>query len=276
MCIDIDGLEDQEAVTNNTDEAKGVPTIILATTAETAAAAEAATAAGTSLGAVEAVPWWAPIAAPAILVVGLVLIPLNWDKPAYDEITDYSTWAPPDYSPVSYTPQVESNPLPEPKVEPIAAPAPEPAPLPDNWDEEEPSKKKKFWVTYTKTKVNEKGKTIVYSGRTSGYYTGLAPTEADVDKALAKREAGQKVLRQEGGYGKATVDKVSTEYDEIRDREQQLIDFHGGAQSEGGTSRNKIRGIARNRPEYKEYMSAAILKWSEIPNNNPADQKVKE
>lgn len=37
--------------------------------------------------------------------------------------------------------------------------------------------------------------------------------------------------------------------DAIRGREQQLIDMHGGAKSQGGTSGNAINGISPNNPK---------------------------
>jgi hypothetical protein len=58
----------------------------------------------------------------------------------------------------------------------------------------------------------------------------------------------------EEGFGPAQLDKSSPNAAAIRGREQQLIDMHGGAQSEGGTSGNAIRGIHPNNPNYGHYM----------------------
>ena len=44
--------------------------------------------------------------------------------------------------------------------------------------------------------------------------------------------------------------------DAIRGREQQLIDMHGGAKSQGGTSGNAINGISPNNPNAGKYRSA--------------------
>jgi hypothetical protein len=57
----------------------------------------------------------------------------------------------------------------------------------------------------------------------------------------------------EDGYGPAVLDKSSSNGAAIRGREQQLIDAHGGAQSTGGTSGNRINGISatnKNRSHY--------------------------
>lgn len=62
-------------------------------------------------------------------------------------------------------------------------------------------------------------------------------------------------------------------YNAIRGREQILIDHHGGAQSEGGTSGNSIRGVARGRIEEGMYRSAAIQEFGWMTNNNPADRR---
>jgi hypothetical protein len=43
----------------------------------------------------------------------------------------------------------------------------------------------------------------------------------------------------------------------IRGREQQLIDYHGGAISDGGTSPNAIRGVAAANPLGRAYHSMA-------------------
>jgi hypothetical protein len=53
------------------------------------------------------------------------------------------------------------------------------------------------------------------------------------------------------------LDKSSKNADAIRGREQQNIDRHGGAKSEGGTSANKIRGVSRSNEKAKTYREAA-------------------
>jgi hypothetical protein len=97
----------------------------------------------------------------------------------------------------------------------------------------EKSRLKVFYATYTKTARDG----TVYSGRTSGLYKGDEPTTEDAIEAVNSREAKHHIK----GYRSAVLDKFSTSAEAIRGREQQLIDFHGGAQNEGGYSGNPIR-----------------------------------
>ncbi|MBX9784360.1 MAG: hypothetical protein K2X48_13805 [Chitinophagaceae bacterium] len=143
---------------------------------------------------------------------------------------------------------------------------------PANPPKEKKKPEKRFYVTYTKTKVNPDGSTTIYSGRTSGTYKGNAPTREDAQKAIKRRDASHTDLRNDG-YGSATLDKYSKDYAAIRGREQQLIDFHGGAQSEGGRSGNRIRGVGRGNKLRKLYDNASTIKFKgKLPNNNPADK----
>ena len=156
---------------------------------------------------------------------------------------------------------------------PWANPNPSALPNPNpNNDDGDNNKPKVFYATYTKSKLNADGTTSTYSGRTSGTYTGAAPTEADARQAVQNRENGHLKLKQEG-YSPAVLDQFSTNKPAIRGREQQLIDNRGGAQSEGGTSRNKIRGVGRNNPMRPIYNAAATASFGALPSNNPADKK---
>lgn len=87
----------------------------------------------------------------------------------------------------------------------------------------------------------------VYSGRTSG--------TADPRKNVAKRDRYHQKNKE--GYDPAELDKSSSNPDAIRAREQQLIDKYGGAQSEGGTSGNRNRGVAKANPNANKYKKAA-------------------
>lgn len=89
------------------------------------------------------------------------------------------------------------------------------------------------------------------AGRTSGY--GKPP--ANVAKRDAKHHMNKK------GYGPAILDKSSTNKNAIRGREQQLIDYYGGARSKGGTSGNKINGISDKNPKKKRYLNEADKEW---------------
>lgn len=164
-------------------------------------------------------------------------------------------------------PQVTTDPnrtSDKPKEDPKGKPNPEPTPSPiltspdDVMEEKEP---KVFFVTYTKLRENEDGTTTTYSGRTSGVYYGETPTLKEAQAAVSARDLGHK---DKIGYGPAVVDKYSTVYTAIRGREQQLIDHFGKAQSEGGTSGNKIRGVGKNNPRGPMYHSSSNTQFGEL------------
>lgn len=104
----------------------------------------------------------------------------------------------------------------------------------------------KTYTTYTREKA---GGAAPYSGRTSG--TGTP--EQQVAARTAKPDHQAKTAE---GYGPARVDKSSSNADAIRGREDQLIRRNGGAQSQGGTSGNKINGISEANPKAEQYRSA--------------------
>lgn len=165
---------------------------------------------------------------------------------------------------------------PQPVILPLPVTQPSPSTPPVETPVDEPNNKKGgfFYVTYTKTKVNTDGTTTTYSGRTSGWYSGSAPTDAEADAAVRRRDNGHVKLKREK-YGTAVRDKYSKSYSAIRGREQQLIDFNGGAKRpDNGTSRNIIRGVGRNNPFRKLYDVASTLEFKQkLPSNNPADKK---
>jgi len=103
------------------------------------------------------------------------------------------------------------------------------------------TEKEKTFQTYTKP-PKDPTKHGVYSGRTSGKGTRLQN-----DRGHHMNET----------HGPAELDKSSVNESAIRGREQQLIDKHGGAQSEGGTSSNKIRAVSKKNPKSGQYEKAA-------------------
>lgn len=68
----------------------------------------------------------------------------------------------------------------------------------------------------------------------------------------------------EKGYGPAELDKSSSNPNAIRGREQNLIDYHGGAQSQGGTSGNAIEGISSDNPNREMYLNASLEEFGEL------------
>ena len=94
------------------------------------------------------------------------------------------------------------------------------------------------FVTYTRTNA---ASGQVYSGRASG--TG-SPEEIVANRARTHPP-------RLASFGAPVVDRWAiglAGYDAIRGREQQLIDANGRAQSDNGTSANKIRGVGRFNP----------------------------
>jgi RHS repeat-associated protein len=152
---------------------------------------------------------------------------------------------------------------------PGSTPSPSSAPQSGKHNDRE-KKGKYFYVTYTKTKYEKDGSRNVYTGRTSGWTNNDFPSQAEVLAATQRRESQHSILNSED-YEPAIVDKVSLTKAAIRGREQQMIDFNGGAQSEGGSSRNKIRGVSRTNKKRHIYQSAAKAEFGSLKNNNPVD-----
>ena len=115
------------------------------------------------------------------------------------------------------------------------------------------------YVTYERTNPST-GQ--VYSGRTRGY------ADEPIDTILNRRSAGQPLLNSEG-FNKPVVDAVSTNFDAIRGREQQLIDLNGGAQSVGGTARNMINGVADFNLFRGYYINQSLSEFGPLPDNSP-------
>lgn len=55
------------------------------------------------------------------------------------------------------------------------------------------------------------------------------------------------------GFGKAQLDKSSSNPNAIRGREQGMIEANGGAKSQGGTSGNAINGVSHKNPNALKY-----------------------
>jgi hypothetical protein len=127
-------------------------------------------------------------------------------------------------------------------------------------DTDQTSRRQIVYVTYTR--LNDATGEI-YSGRTSGY------ADEAISTILARRMAGQPILNGQG-FDPPTLDRVTNEYEAVRGREQQLIDYHGGARSVGGTARNMINGVADLNPRRPDYMAAALANFGPLPDNSPS------
>ena len=115
-----------------------------------------------------------------------------------------------------------------------------------------------LYVTYTRTNP-QTGQ--VYSGRTSGY--------GDPETLVLRRGSQQGTLNAEG-FLPPVVDQATTNSLAQRGREQQLIDFNGGARSVGGITRNMINGVADFNPQRPFYMDATRRTFGNLPDNSPA------
>jgi RHS repeat-associated protein len=106
----------------------------------------------------------------------------------------------------------------------------------------------KSYQTYTKTNP-ETGK--IYVGRTSG---------TDLPEAnIAKRDKNHHM--NDKGFGPAELDKSSSNSKAIRGREQQMIEYHGGAKAKGGSSGNTINGISDKNPNRNQYLSQSTKEF---------------
>jgi len=111
------------------------------------------------------------------------------------------------------------------------------------------------YVTYTKTHPSSD---LVYSGRSSGI--------GDPDKIVRVRDYRHPQLKSEG-FDDAELDKYANGiygYLAHRGREQQLIDSHGGARKDGGTSRNIPRGVSKVNPLGRLYHYMSDLRFGPI------------
>jgi RHS repeat-associated protein len=167
-------------------------------------------------------------------------------------------------------PKTTTDPKPSPKGKPKPEPDPGPGlgpdPIPQKPDPPEDDKGRPLrYVTYTKTRVVN-GKTYVYVGRTSGY--------GDPRAIVAARDARHHV----NGYGPARLDRYATAtlprnyrwldpaYQAIRGREQQQIDYYGGARSDrrpGSLSGNQIRAVRKNHPLGRLFHAAASARFGQ-------------
>lgn len=111
---------------------------------------------------------------------------------------------------------------------------------------------KKTYQTYIKTHPITGKK---YVGRTSGTSSPFKNIEIR-DKHHHKNKEG---------FGPAELDKSSDNPNAIRGQEQYMIDQNGGAQSQGGTSGNKINGVSPNNPNRRKYEEERRKEFGEEP-----------
>jgi len=231
--------------------------------------------------------------------------PLRTDLPTGAGRGSYDTEPDPDPAP-SPDKTRKPDPAPEPK------PSPEPKPKPKTKDDDERKPRvRRAYVTYVKTNPDT---LMMYSGRTSGlvFVGENIPLEPQLLAIVARRDLAHGSGKSKpgydaetfmldewerqpdesaiakGGYGPAMMDEYSLGdainytdrhkdqgYGEIRGREQQMIDFFGGAWTDTKPRKrtgNEVRGMAEDyKNKYanaKQYLDAATRKFGQLPNNS--------
>jgi hypothetical protein len=136
-------------------------------------------------------------------------------------------------------------------------------------------------VTYRK--LNKKTN-LYYSGRTSMVVDLRLSLELQAQLAVQFRDMNHHIDESEEpkealfGNGQLDIFDIGTavdynqRYDDqaywrIRGREQQMIDFHGGAQSDTGRpyrTENSVRAVAKDNPYGKRFHDAATLRWGQL------------
>ena len=108
------------------------------------------------------------------------------------------------------------------------------------------------FATYTRTH-SDTGQT--YAGRVSGF----APPEV----LVSRRQSTHPPRLSE--FDDAVVDQsCSGCRSAIRGREQQLIDHHGGSQSDGGSTANLRRGVAKDNRLGRYFHESSNERWGEL------------
>jgi len=111
----------------------------------------------------------------------------------------------------------------------------------------------RLFITY----IKENRKTgEIYAGRASGKFTGNE--ERDAVKIMKKRDASHHKNKE--GYELGQIDKISTNGDAIRGREQMLID----KLKEESRSGNKRNGIGHRNKKRNKYLKAALKLFGAI------------
>lgn len=145
-------------------------------------------------------------------------------------------------------------------------------------DKDTNAKQGRVYVTYTK--LNKKTGRY-YSGRTSMVIDLEKPHYPQAQVAIDRRDANHRIDEndepKDPAFAPARLDELdvgtavdySNRYNDIayfriRGREQQLIDFFGGAWSDTGEpykTENAVRGVAKDNPQGKRFHDSATDHW---------------
>jgi hypothetical protein len=166
--------------------------------------------------------------------------------------------------------------------ESVSSPRAPPSGWPDAESDRESKKKRgRLYVTYRK--LNTKTK-LYYSGRTSMVVDPGLPLEFQAQLAIRFRDMNHHIDENEdpkdASFEEAQLDvfdlgtaiDYNLRYDDpaywrIRGREQQLIDLHGGAQSDTGKpyrTENIVRAVAKDNPRGRRFHNVATARWGQI------------
>ena len=111
----------------------------------------------------------------------------------------------------------------------------------------------RLFITYIKENT-ESGE--LYIGRSSGKVNGI--DEEAADKIRKKRNNSHH--RNKDNFGEAVIDRISTNYNAIRGREDMMI----RRTKELGISGNKYNGISNRNKKRRMYLNTAINLFGDI------------
>jgi hypothetical protein len=175
-----------------------------------------------------------------------------------------------------------STSAPQPQTGSASAPHAPPSGWPDSQrDKEGKEKRGRIYVTYRKFIKKTK---LYYSGRTSMVVDRSVPLDVQAELAVHFRDMNHHIDENEEpknaplNAARLDVFDVGTaiDYDQryddpaywrIRGREQQMIDFYGGAQSDTGKpyrTENIVRAVAKDNPRGKRFHDAATTRWGQL------------
>jgi hypothetical protein len=179
------------------------------------------------------------------------------------------------------TVSVETS-APAPQPESVSFPRASPSGRPDAESARE-SKKKRGRLYATYRKLNAKTN-LYYSGRTSMVVDLSLPLRPQARLAVRFRDMNhhvdENIDSSSASFSDAELDVfdigTAIDYDQryddpaywrIRGREQQLIDFSGGAQSDTGKpyrTENIVRAVAKDNLRGRRFHDAATVRWGEL------------
>ncbi|WP_157232306.1 hypothetical protein [Hyalangium minutum] len=171
---------------------------------------------------------------------------------------------------------------PTPQPESVSSPRAPPSERP-NAESARESKKKRGRLYATYRKLNE-ATHLYYSGRTSMVVDLSLPLRLQAQLAIKLRDMNHHIDEiqdpREVSFDDAQLDVfdvgAAIDYDQryddpaywrIRGREQQLIDFSGGAQSDTGKpyrTENIVRAVSKDNPRGRRFHDAAAARWGQI------------